>query len=309
MKRGWVFPTKKSMHKVLITGASGLIGSHLTSMLVKKGYAVAHVGRIKRSGPVPNFIWNVEAEEIDDAAFDGVDAVVHLAGAGVAEKLWTVKRKQEIVESRTRSTALLARHLQKHQQVKTVISASGINYYACGLTDQVFTETSQPGSDYLAKVVEAWEKAADGIENKRVVKLRTGIVLSKEGGALKEMMRPVVWGVGAPLGSGRQFLSWIHIDDLCRIYVKALEDTTLQGTYNAVAPGAVTNRAFIKSVAKTINRPLWLPAIPEFALKLVLGEMADMVLKGCVVSPAKIQQTGFVFQFDSLDKALNNLLK
>lgn len=297
------------MSKILITGASGLVGSRLTNLLLEAGHEVVHLGRTKKSGRVKTFTWNIQEGIIDDEAFNGVDAVVHLAGAGVADKRWTPKRKLEILESRTQSTALLARYLEKHQQVKTVVSASAIGYYGFGLTDHEFTEASNPGNDFLAQVVKAWEGEVDKIENRRTVKLRIGIVLSDKGGALKEMMTPIRLNVGAVLGTGNQFISWIHIDDLCRMFIKALEDNAMQGVYNATGPYAVTNREFTKAIAKKIDKPLWLPAVPSFILKLMIGEMADLILNGSVVSSSKIQKAGFSFRFPTIETALNDLLK
>lgn len=246
---------------------------------------------------------------IEEDAFDGVDVIVHLAGAGVAEQRWTEKRKREILESRTKSTALLARYLENYPNVKTVVSASAIGYYGFGLTDKEYTEESSPGTDYLASVVSAWEEEVDKIKNKRVVKMRVGIVLSEKGGALKEMMKPVQWGVGSPLGTGKQYMSWIHLDDLCRMFIRAAEDQTMRGAYNATGPYTVTNKELTWAIAKVLHKALWLPPVPEFVLKIVVGEMADIVLNGSIVSSKKIQQTGFTFQFNSLEDALNDLLK
>lgn len=297
------------MSKILITGASGLIGTRLTELFIQRGHAVVHLGRTKRTRKIPCFRWDVEKGMIEEDAFDGVDAVVHLAGAGVADQRWTKRRKQEILESRTKSTALLARHLENYSNVKAVVSASAIGYYGFGLTDEEYTEESNPGTDYLASVVSAWEGEVDKIQNKRVVKIRIGIVLSEKGGALKEMMKPIQWGVGAPLGSGKQYMSWIHLDDLCRMFMRAVEDQTMKGAYNATGPYAVTNKELTRALAKALHKPLWLPPVPKFVLKLVVGEMADIVLNGSIVSSKKIQQTGFTFQFNSLEEALNNLLE
>jgi hypothetical protein len=299
----------KSVSKILITGASGLIGTRLTELFIQQGHAVVHLGRTKRTGKIPCFMWDVEKGMIEEDAFDGVDAVVHLAGAGVADQRWTKRRKQEILGSRTKSTTLLARHLQNYPNVKAVVSASAIGYYGFGLTDKEYTEESSPGTDYLASVVSAWEGEVDKIQNKRIVKMRVGIVLSEKGGALKEMMKPIQWGVGAPLGTGKQYMSWIHLDDLCRMFMRAVEDQTMSGAYNATGPYAVTNKELTRALAKALHKPLWLPPVPKFVLKIVVGEMANIVLNGSIVSSKKIQQTGFTFQFNSLEEALNDLLK
>lgn len=277
-------------------------------MLAQQGHTVVHLGRTKKSGRVPSFVWDVNIGTIEEESFMGVDAIIHLAGTGVADQRWTKKRKQEILESRTKSTALLARYLEKYPNVKVVVSASAIGYYGFGLTEKVYTEESEPGSDYLASVVKAWEGEVDKIQNQRVVKLRIGIVLSEQGGALKEMMKPVQWRIGAPLGTGKQYMSWIHIDDLCRMFIKAVEDDTMQGAYNATGPYAVTNHELTRAIAKALHKPLWLPPVPGFVLKILVGEMGDIVLNGSIVSSIKIQQKGFKFQFSDLDQALVNLL-
>jgi len=297
------------LSKIVITGASGLIGTRLTERLVERGHEVVHLGRTKKSGKIPTYVWDIDKGELDDDSFINADAVVHLAGAGIADKRWSAKRKLEILESRTTSTALLAHHLEKNPQIKTVVAASAIGYYGFGLTDHEFTEVSNPGSDFLARVVKAWEDEMDKIQQARLVKLRIGIVLSEKGGALKEMMKPIMWGVGVPLGSGNQFLSWIHIDDLCAMFIKAIEDPSMQGAYNATGPYAITNRELTRVIATILDKPLFLPPVPSFMLKILIGEMADLVLNGSVVSSTKIQKAGFTFQFKTVEAALRNLLK
>ncbi len=254
-------------------------------------------------------MWDVNRGVMDEEALIGVDAVIHLAGAGVADQRWTEKRKNEILESRIKSTALLARSLEKNKSVQAVVSASAIGYYGFELSDNVFTEESKPGNDFLASVVKSWEEEVNKIRDKRVVKLRIGIVLSEKGGALQEMMKPIRWGVGAPLGTGKQYMSWIHLDDLCSMFMKAVEDKTMHGVYNATGPDAVTNNELTTAIAKTLHKSLWLPAIPAFFLNILIGEMADIVVNGSIVSSNKIQQSGFKFQFPTLEGSLTNLLK
>ena len=297
---------------ILLTGASGLVGTRLTALLTQKGYHVSHLGRSKKSGKVPSYVWDVTKGELDPKALEGVDTIIHLAGAGVAEKRWTERRKKEILESRTKSSALLFDALSKGtHRVKTVVSASAIGIYGFGLDEKIFTEESKPGPDYLAKVVVAWEKEVDRIASLgiRVAKIRIGIVLSEKGGALVEMAGPVKMGIGSPLGSGRQVLSWIHLDDLCDIFVKAVEDDSMSGPYNAVTPHPVTNRQMTKAIGEVLDRAVWLPPVPSFVLRVVLGEMTDIVVNGSNISPAKIMKTGFVFRFTQLEEALKDLFK
>lgn len=296
------------MSRILITGASGLLGTRLTQLLLERGHTVSHLGRSKKPGSIPSFTWNVEAGTMDPEALKNIDAVIHLAGAGIADEPWSVKRKREILESRTKSTALLVRELNKGgNDVRVLVSGSAIGFYGMTLTDALFTENDKAGDDFLAEVVRAWEHEADLLKEKRLVKIRTGVVLSKTDGALKEIAQPVRFGFGAPLGTGKQYVSWIHIDDICNMFIKAVEDESMHGPYNGVT-GAVTNRALTQAIAKTLRKPLWLPAVPAFALKLFLGEMSYLVLYGSNVSSAKIRQAGFAFKFDNLGDALADLL-
>ena len=297
--------------KILITGASGLVGTRLTELLLQKEYQVSHLGRSERPGIVPSFIWNVRKRELDLRALDGVNTIVHLAGAGVADKRWDFERKKEILNSRVQSTAVLYEYLKKEKhQIKTIVAASAIGYYGFVLKDEIFLEESLPGSDFLAQVTAQWESEVNKISTLgiRVIKLRIGIVLSEKGGALAEMTNPIRYGLGAPLGSGKQYLSWIHIDDLCGMFIKAIDDENMNGVYNAVGAGWVTNREMTQAIAHALNKPLVLPPVPEFALRIILGEMADLVLNGSKVSSEKIQQAGFTFNYTSLNKALTNLL-
>lgn len=300
------------MHKnILITGASGLVGSRLTELLLQKVYQVSHLSRSKQEGPIPTFQWNVSKQEMEKAAIEQADAIIHLAGAGIADKRWTAKRKKEILDSRVKSTQLLYETLRhgKHN-VKTFVSASAIGIYGFAGSDIMFNENNDPADDFLAGVVKQWEEAVDKIEalGIRVVKIRIGILLSEQGGALKEMMQPIKWGVGSPLGSGHQYLSWIHIDDVCQIFIKAIEDEEMRGPYNAVSIKPTTNKELTTAIAKLLGKPLWLPNVPSFVLRIILGEMANLVIKGSQVSAAKIQKVGYRFLFTDLEVALKDLL-
>jgi uncharacterized protein len=298
--------------KILVTGATGLIGSRLLPMFRERGHDVAHIGRQKTETEHAGFIWDIQKHYLDPRALENVDTIIHLAGAGIADKPWTEARKREILESRTHSTRLLFQELKKrNHQVKTFVAASAIGYYGFESGERMLTETDPPGNDFLADVVRKWEAEVDQIETLgvRVVKVRIGIVLSNDGGALKEMAKPVRFSVGAPLGKGTQGISWIHIDDLCRIFVHVVENSELTGAFNGAGPYPVTNRELTEAIAKTLGKRILLPPVPAFVMRLLLGEMADLVLKGSRVSSQKIQDTGFRFQFNTLESALSDLLK
>jgi uncharacterized protein (TIGR01777 family) len=293
---------------VLITGGSGLVGSGLTELLLQKGYHVSHLGRSPSMGKVKCHRWSVTGNFIDPKALEGVDAIIHLAGAGVAEKRWTEARKKE---SRTKSTELLHETLKSQpNQVKVVISATAVGYYGLSTSDDWYDETKGPGTDFLASVCKAWEEAADPIETlgKRLVKIRVGVVLSSKGGALLQMAQPVKWGVGAALGTGKQWVSWIHMNDLCQIFLRAIENESMTGIYNAVAPNPVTNKDLNRAIAKSLHRPLWLPPVPEFALKIMLGEMSQIVVTGARVTCDKVKSAGVEFQFTDASAATKDLL-
>lgn len=297
---------------ILITGGTGLIGSHLTKLLIDKGHKVRYLSRDPdQSGPVPMYEWDVKEQTIDKRAIEGVDTIIHLAGAGIADEKWTKERKKVILKSRTESTKLLNKVLREEKhEVKSFISASAIGYYGYDTGGVEKKEDSRFGDDFLATVTKEWEAAVNELPGDiRTVKIRIGIVFSAEGGALAEMIKPIKWYVGAPLGSGDQYMSWIHINDLCRIFAYATENDDLSGIYNAVAPNPATNKEVTKRAANKLEKPLFLPNVPGFVLKIMLGEMASMVLGGSRVSSEKIEKAGFEFNFPHLDAALNDLLK
>ncbi|MBS1505132.1 MAG: TIGR01777 family oxidoreductase [Bacteroidetes bacterium] len=296
--------------KILITGASGLIGHRLTELLLEKGYGVVHLSRAKKPGRVETFAWNLEKRIIDVQALAGVDTIIHLAGAGIADKPWTVARKKEIIDSRVESTKLLFQTLKNNPHtVSSFISASAIGYYGTEDSERVFSENDSPGQDFLAEVTQRWEQEVDTINELgvRVTKFRIGIVLSEKGGALNEIVKPIRMGFGAALGSGRQYLSWIHLDDLCNLFLRAVEERAMSGHYNAVTDFC-TNKEFTQACARVLRKPIWLPPVPSMVLKIILGDRADLVLKGSKVSSAKIRQAGFHFQYETLESALRDLL-
>ncbi len=297
---------------VLVTGGTGLVGTRLTSLLIEKGCQVRYLSRNPgKVSEVESFSWDIDRQTIDEKALDGVDYIIHLAGAGVADKKWTTQRKKEILQSRTKSTEVLRSALaNKDHQVKAFISASAVGYYGWDTGGVWKKEDSRFGDDFLATVTKSWEAEVDQVEKLgiRVAMLRIGIVLSDKGGALKELTKPIKWGAGAALGKGDQYMSWIHLDDLCKMFIHALENDTIQGIYNAVAPNPVTNKELSKLSAKVLGKPFFLPNVPGFVLKLALGEMASMVLGGNRVSSEKIQNDGFTFTYPEVEPALNDLL-
>ncbi|SEJ15981.1 hypothetical protein SAMN04487995_3531 [Dyadobacter koreensis] len=300
--------------KVLITGGTGLIGKKLTTFLLKKGYEVAYLTRKKVNIPsVTVYEWDVKNNYIEAGALENTDYLIHLAGAGVADERWTEERKKEIFSSRTDSIELIARKFKElNIKPKSFVSASGSSFYGEDTGDLQHTEHSPPGKDFLSKVTIEWEKAADQIAalGVRTVKLRTGIVLSNDGGAVPKMAQPAKFGFGAPLGSGKQWLSWIHIDDLCALYIQCMENESWDGAYNAVATPPATNEYFTKLICKALDKPQWLPNVPAFALRLTFGEMANVVLGSNYVINQRIQdETDFQYQFPDLLDALKDVLK
>lgn len=297
--------------KILITGGSGLVGRRLTKHLLKAGHKVNWLTRSGKSMPgVKSYPWNVDKNDCDPKALEGVEAIVHLAGEGVAQKRWTPAQKQKILTSRTQSTRLLHNVLKKQKHnVQTFISASAIGYYGSDNGNHWLTENSAKGNDFLADVVDQWESTVDEITSLglRTVKLRIGVVLSSHGGALEKMLRPIKWGVGAPLGSGKQYVSWIHIDDLCRLFMHCLANDEAKDVYNAVAPNPVMNTQLTKALAKAVHRKIALSKIPAFILKLTLGERANLVLGGARVKTIKLPGIDFSFHYEHIVDALENL--
>jgi uncharacterized protein (TIGR01777 family) len=297
---------------VLITGGTGLIGEILTDTLLAEGYQVSHLSRKTGNNPkVKTYLWNIAKNEIDEHCIDGVDIVLHLAGAGIADKRWTDKRKKEIVESRTKSIALIYRAIKsKPNKVNTVISASATGYYS-NRGDELLTEESPPNTDFMAECCIEWEKAVDEGEalSLRVLKFRTGVVLQKKGGALPQMALPVKLGVGTPFGTGKQWIPWIHWQDVMNMYLFGIENTNLKGAYNMVAPLPVTNKQFTRALATQLHRPLWPINVPSFIFKLLLGEMSIVILGSTKVSAAKIENTGFIFKYPDLAGALQEIYK
>ena len=297
---------------VLITGGSGLIGRYLTSALLSEGYSVSHLSRNEgTNGKVRVFKWNPEKKFVDPGAFEGVDYLIHLAGANIGEKLWTKRRKEEIVNSRVTSAGYLNEIISGNNlNLKAFITASATGYYGSVTSDKIFDEEDPPSEDFLGTTCRLWEEGADlftrmGI---RSVKIRTAVVLEKSDSALSKLMKPARFGLAVRLGSGRQYFPWIHIDDLCKIYIKAVKDEKMQGAYNAVAPEQLNHNDFVKTMAAVMGIPFFLPPVPSCVLKAALGEMSDIVLKGSRISCWKIIKAGYIFRFDRLEGALKNVI-
>ena len=299
--------------KILITGATGLVGRQLVKQLLSEGHQINFLTTRKEAvDSLPNckgFHWDLENYMIDVTCINEVDKIIHLAGASVANR-WTKRYKKEIIDSRVITAKLLLKALKENtHRVNQIVSASAIGLYQHSY-DSVYDEESAAFSkSFLGEVVQQWELAADifSILNINVTKVRIGVVLAHNGGALKKMALPISLGIGAPLASGNQYMSWIHIKDLTQLIVFLLENNN-EGIYNAVAPNPVTNAVLTKAIAKHLNKPLFLPNVPKFFLQLILGEMHEMVCDSQKVSSLKIESTGFVFKFKNLESTLNDLL-
>lgn len=300
--------------KVLITGATGLVGHELIKILLQNGIAVNYLTtsrkKIANETNYKGFYWNPILGEINENAFDDVDVIIHLAGANVAKR-WTNSYKQEIIDSRIKTTRLLYKTLEKtNHQVTQIISASAIGIYPDSLNKIYQEEDSVVDNSFLGKVVSHWEEETTKFEKLsiKVLKVRIGIVLAKNGGALQKMSEPIKYGFGSSFGTGQQFQSWIHIYDLVNVFYFAITHK-LEGIYNAVSPYPVTNKELTKAIAKQLNKPLFLPNIPKFIMKLVLGEMHEILFSSQNVSSRKLLNKGFQFKYASLDKALYDLFK
>ncbi len=297
---------------VLITGGSGLVGKYLTSMLLARGYKVTHLSRNSNQfGKVRVYRWDPGKKIIDPLIFEGVDFIIHLAGAGIGEKRWTKKRKAEIIKSRVETALLIHKVIADNGiRIKAFISASATGYYGSVTSDKIFDEKDPPSDDFTGTTCRQWEEAADlfGKDGIRTVKIRTAVILAKNDSALSKLMLPAKYGFALITGSGRQYIPWIHIKDLCNIYLKAIEDNGITGAYNAVSPQHVTNKYFIKTLAHEMNRMVLPFPVPSFVLRAAMGEMADMILKGSRVSSQKITDAGYSFVFNNLQDALCDLL-
>lgn len=295
------------MVTVLITGGTGLVGQLIRKKLTLKGYQV----RILTRNPIESneYVWNIANKTIDEKVFENLDYIIHLAGAGIADKKWTKKRKQEIIDSRTKSTQLLLTKIQELKiNLKGFIAASAIGYYGAITSEKIFTEVDNPAKDFLGDVCYQWEQNSLKFQQENIPTtiVRIGIVLSNNGGALTKMNTPVLI---TPIGNGKQYLPWIHIEDLSSLFIKAIEDSNFTGIYNAVAPDTQTSKSFSKALASKTKK-LFIPiGVPKFVLQLLFGEMAIILTTGSRISSKKIEKTGFQFSFKNLNKALDDILK
>jgi len=298
--------------KILITGATGLVGRKLIPHLQALGHEISILSR--KTATIPGakvFLWDVYKQVIDEKCLIGIDTIIHLAGEGIADKKWTDERKKQIIDSRILSAKLLYNTIKETKSpVKTFVSASAVGFYG-DRGEEILTEQSDSGTGFLADCCVKWEDAAnEGLEmGIRVVKIRIGLILSKEDGALAAMEKPIKFFVGAPLGTGKQWMPWIHIDDIVNIFTKAAEDKEMTGAYNACAPFPVTNKLLTISIARKLNRPVWPIKVPAFALKTLLGEMSILPLMSNNTMVKKLLNTGYKFAFVNLDDALEDIYK
>ncbi|WP_276090814.1 TIGR01777 family oxidoreductase [Pedobacter sp. JY14-1] len=292
---------------ILVTGASGLVGKQLISELLRQGHTVSAL--IRSNKPIPGvktYLWDIYKDTIDPACITDADTIIHLAGESIAGKKWSTAYKQQVIDSRVKSTQLLQKLIRDtNAPVGSFISAAAVGYYGdCG--DEILSETSANGYGFMAECCAQWEDAIDKGRRlgMRIVKFRLGVVLSKDGGALASFEKPIRFFTGAPLGSGKQWIPWVHIDDIVSMFIKALDNTAFNGVYNACAPFPVTNETLTKTIAKTLRRPVWPFHVPEKVIRMLLGEMSTIVLTSTNTSAQKLLDEGFRFKYTHLEDAL-----
>lgn len=299
------------MKKILISGATGLVGKKLSRKLFERGYQVEILVRSKpQNSDFKSYEWNYEKKFLEEGALDNTYIFIHLAGASISKR-WTKDYKEEVYKSRVDSAQFIFEEMQKRKiYPEAVISSSAVGIYGQTTSQQIFTENDQSANDFLGNVCKDWEEKAFQFQElgSRVVCIRTSTVLSEKGGALEVLKRPIELNVGAALGTGDQYFPWIHIDDLVNIYFKAVEDVSMNGVYNASAPDFINNRELTRKIASHLDKKLWLPNIPKFIIKTVLGEMSVLALEGSRISSNKIENAGFKFQYNNLDAALSDVI-
>ncbi len=296
--------------KVLITGASGLVGTDLQAFLTTGGHEVFSLSRKPSSEEDKRFHWDPASGEIEKDKLEGFDAVVHLAGENIAGGRWTEEKKQKIRDSRVKGTQLLCETLASlNQPPKVLVSASAIGYYG-DRGDEEMTEESDPGSGFLCGICKDWEAATSPASDKgiRVVHARIGVILTPKGGALAKMLFPFKMGAGGKIGSGKQYMSWIGLDDVVAAFHHAVVNESVQGPVNLVSPNPVTNLEFTKTLGKVLARPTFMP-MPSFGARLAFGEMADeLLLASTKVKPVRLLESGYEFRHPELEDALRYLL-
>ncbi len=300
------------MPHVLISGGSGLIGQHLCQVLTKKGYEVSLLSRTPSSqGPFPRYAWNPAEGTIDKAAVKRADYIINLAGAGIADKLWSASRRRELIDSRVQSIALLQKTLEKlNHKPKAFISASAVGFYG-NRGDELLTEDAVPGKGFMSEVCQRWEEAAQKVADTgiRTVIFRIGIVLSSKGGTLPKIMQSLPLRVASYFGNGKQWYPWIHIEDMVRLFLFAIENDALNGTFNATAPNPEICKKLVQETVSATGKRAFIVPSPSYSLRMIMGEMADILLAGQRTTAAKIQKVGFQFQFPELSTALQSIVQ
>lgn len=296
---------------ILITGGSGLVGRALTKRLILEGHEVRILSRHpKLTDSIKSFFWNVEKQEIDEKAFENIEHIVHLAGSGIADKRWTEARKKDIIDSRVKSMNLITDAVKRKKiHLKSFVGASAIGIYGMTTSEKIFSETDCGKDDFLSFSCAQWENSYKEIQSfsEKSSILRIGVVLSKDGGALKRLLPLFKIGLGSAVGSGKQYMPWIFIDDLESVFCEALFNQKFSGIYNAVSSDQITNEQFSRQLAKSLSKPFFVPNVPSFILKLLFGEMANVLLEGSRVSNQKLLQAGFMLKYPLISQALSKI--
>ncbi len=300
--------------KVLITGATGLIGNEIVRICEREdipvNYLTTDKKKIVSKDNYQGYFWNPNTQEIDIACFEGITAIINLAGAAISKR-WTSSYKQKILASRIDSLKTLRAGLDQvdSSQINSVICASAIGIYPSSLSNFYTEDSKEKDSSFLSEVSYAWEKEAENLNtyNFKLSVVRIGLVLSDKGGALVEMKKPIQMGLGAAFGSGDQWQSWIHSSDLARMFLFIIENE-LEGIYNGVSPNPVNNTKLVKEIAEVLRKPLFLPNIPKFVMHMILGEMSNLLFASQRVSSKKIEEEGFVFNYQNIGRTLEHLL-
>lgn len=301
------------MKRVVITGGTGLIGSHLSELLSAEGFEVVHLTRtVRPGGKYKSYRWDPQNGYCDPEAIEEGDAIIHLAGANIGGKLWSKTRKREIISSRTETAGLLfSVSAGRGIRPSAFITASGVNFYGSKTTQNIYSESDPPADDFLGETCRLWEAAADpfAAAGIRVVKVRTAVVLASSGSALSKMTFPATAGLVVRFGPGSQYFPWIHIDDLCRIYLRAVTDSAMAGPFNAATPDHITHDMLMREVARQKRLPVFLPHVPAWLLKATMGEMSVVLTGGSRISSKRLSDSGFEFKFADIASALRDCLR